>query len=329
MTERKDSEIKTGKTSYSMPLAIIIAGAMLSWAIAYRFSPPDNRSLPVYDNENTGFGTETISPLEQAVVPREGVILPVKWNDLGLKLATNGVIDIAKLEALYGDRGGLPDELKRMLLYDKDENIKINGENAAYLLNLFWALGLANANPILADDMMDKRYGGPQYFASTAGWTIARGQGMDHYGRHEFISLTPQQQTLVDRMSRGIYRPCCDNSTHFPDCNHGMAMLGLLELMASQGASEEEMWQAALAVNSYWFPSAYITIASYMKQKEVEWQDVNPQEILGINYSSSSGFARISAQMTPSSGSGSDNGCDLGNSVVNAGAAPKQVGCGV
>ena len=48
-----------------------------------------------------------------------------------------------------------------------------------------------------------------------------------------------------ERAAPFVYRPCCDNATHFPDCNHGMAMLGLLELMAAQGASEEEMFAAA------------------------------------------------------------------------------------
>ena len=87
---------------------------------------------------------------------------------------------------------------------------------------------------------------------------------MDHYNRHIFFKLTPEQQALVDKVSRGIYRPCCNNSTHFPDCNHGMAMLGFLELMASQGVSEQDMWKAALAVNSYWFPDTYINIATYI-----------------------------------------------------------------
>ena len=73
---------------------------------------------------------------------------------------------------------------------------------------------------------------------------------MDHYSRHTLIKLTQKQQALVDTVSRGIYRPCCGNSAHFPDCNHGMAMLGLLERMASQGASEQDMWKAALTVNS-------------------------------------------------------------------------------
>ena len=58
---------------------------------------------------------------------------------------------------------------------------------------------------------------------------------MNHYSMHRFIVLTPEQQALVEKVSKGIYRPCCGNSVYFPDCNHGMAMLGLLELMASQG----------------------------------------------------------------------------------------------
>ena len=39
---------------------------------------------------------------------------------------------------------------------------------------------------------------------------------------------------IVEEIAGNIYRPCCGNSTAFPDCNHGMAMLGLIELMVSQ-----------------------------------------------------------------------------------------------
>ena len=125
---------------------------------------------------------------------------------------------------------------------------------------------------------------------------------MDHYSHHKLVDLTPQQQAMVDRVSRGIYRPCCGNSTHFPDCNHGMAMLGMLELMASQGVSEQDMYKAALAVNSYWFPDTYLTIATYMQNQGVQWKDVSPQEVLGVNYSSGSGYAKISAQVKQQGG---------------------------
>ena len=102
--------------------------------------------------------------------------------------------------------------------------------------------------------MTDPKYGGAGNFASTGGWTLAQGDVMNHYSMHSFITLTPEQQVLVEKISKEIFRPCCNNSTYFPDCNHGMAMLGLLELMASQGTSEAEMYKIAKEVNSYWFP---------------------------------------------------------------------------
>ena len=117
-------------------------------------------------------------------------------------------------------------------------------ENSGTILNLLWAFGLANKNEILEKGpMMDKRYGGAENFASTGGWTLSKGDSMNHYSMHSFITLTPQQQSLVEKVSQNIYRPCCGNSTYFPDCNHGMAMLGLLELLASQGISENEMYK--------------------------------------------------------------------------------------
>ena len=166
---------------------------------------------------------------------------------------------------------------------------------------------------------------------------------MDHYSRHRFITLTPEQQALVEKVSKGIYRPCCGNSTHFPDCNHGMAMLGFLELMASQGVSEQDMWRAALTLNSYWFPNNYLTIASYMKNKGVDWKDVNPQEILGVDYSSSRGYAKIAAQVVAPKKQSGGSGCGVdaegpatpqpqgSGCGVDAGEAvqPQQAGCGI
>ncbi|MCR4334162.1 MAG: hypothetical protein NUV47_00285 [Patescibacteria group bacterium] len=210
-------------------------------------------------------GTDNIQNIQTKEEIIEG------WGDLTEKMISVGVIDPDRFDITYNHS----------------------------ILNLLWALGLASKNPILeSGEMMDKRYGGAQNFASTAGWTIAHGNPMDHYSRHKFFNLTPEQQALVDKMSLGIYRPCCGNSTHFPDCNHGMAMLGLLELMASQDMSEKDMWKNALTMNSNWFPDNYAVIKTYMKNKGVEWKNVNPQEILGANYSSAQGYAKIVSQVT-------------------------------
>lgn len=181
------------------------------------------------------------------------------------------------------------------------------------MLNMFWALGLSNKNPILDDksEMKNPLYEGAANFASTGGWTVSRGDVMNHYNSHIFFSLTPEEQTLVDKMSGGIYRPCCGNPAHFPDCNHGMAMLGLLELMASQGVSEQEMWNAALAVNSYWFPDTYSTIASYMRNNGVDWKNVNASQILGRDFSSAQGYSKIALQVASVNSPKNGSGCGI------------------
>jgi len=182
-------------------------------------------------------------------------LFSLKWKNLGLQMVQAGVIDADKFESLYSQRGGLS-EADRKLLYGKyNGDLVITEENSAVMLNMLWAFGLANKNPILEmGPMMDPSYGGAENFASTGGWTLGRGSAMDHYSMHEFVKLNGDQQALVEKVSKGIFRPCCKNSTYFPDCNHGMAMLGLLELMASQGASETAMNKKASQVNLLWFP---------------------------------------------------------------------------
>lgn len=256
-----------------------------------------------------------VSSMEEKVLPADGVTLPVQWGDLGKQLITAGVIDEEKFEQLYARRGGLTTEMKAMLQGENNGQVKITTENAGVVLNLLWALGLGSKNEILEKGpMTDKNFSGDGPpaggFASTGGWTLAKGDAMDHYSRHQFFSLTPEQQQIVERVSKNIYRPCCGNSTYFPDCNHGMAMLGLLELMASQGVSEKDMYRTALTVNVYWFPDTYLTIATYMKNKGIEWSDVNPQEILGVNYSSGQGYRQILAKMNPV-GSGVGSSCGV------------------
>lgn len=243
---------------------------------------------------------------------KNGVELPIRWRDLGVQMTKVGVIDKEKFENFYKGRGGLAESEQKLLSDSNNKNLIINSENSGVLLNMLWAFGLGNKNPILENGpMMDPKYGGAGNFASTGGWSLANGNAMSHYSMHSFITLTPEQQALVDKVSRGIFRPCCGNSTYFPDCNHGMAMLGLLELMASQGVSEDDMYKTALVVNSFWFPDTYETIKIYMKNKGVEWKDVNPQEILGASYSSGQGFAQIASQVTQPVQRGGGSGCGI------------------
>lgn len=238
---------------------------------------------------------------EEIIIAKEGVVLPIQWNDLGRQMVEAGVIDKVNFEKLYENRGGLSDDNKKILYGIDNKEIIMNTENSGFLLNLLWAFGLSNKNRILEEGpMAQKKYGGNAgNFASTGGWNLSVGDSMNHYSKYLFIKLTEEQQALVERVSKNIYRPCCGNSTYFPDCNHGMAMLGLLELLAIGDMNEEDMYEIALKVNSYWFPDTYFAIEQYFRERGIEWKDVNPKEVLSDAYSSASGYMRVLEEIEP------------------------------
>jgi len=308
------------KKSKSLEISILLSSLLIVGALVYSANA----------RKDVRGKTETVAKInktekniednyEQKVISEDGVVLPAKWGDLGAKMTSVGVIDKIKLEELYASRGGLNDEERKLLEGLDNGYLKITPENSGFVLNLLWALGLGNKNEILENGpMTDKKYGGAGGFASTGGWTLADGGparngagAMNHYSKHRFIVLTPEQQALAERVSKGIYRPCCGNPVYFPDCNHGMAMLGLLELMASQGVSEEEMYKAALAVNSYWFPDTYLTIAKDLKSQGKDWSKTDPKEILGYNYSSGPGYQKLLEKIKNPEIKGGGGGCGV------------------
>jgi len=249
--------------------------------------------------KNSEVESKSVS-LEEQVLPKDGISLPISWNNLGSQMIEVGVIDAPRFEAIYTSRGGFSEEDKK-LVYGNNEEITMTRENAGLLLNLFWAFGLSNKNVVLEEgEMTSKHYGEDAgRFASTGGWSLSVDHPMSHYSKHTFVNLAGEQQQKVENVAKGIYRPCCGNSTHFPDCNHGMAMLGLLELMAAEGVSEEEMFEIALQVNSYWFPETYLTLATYFEGQGTSWDKVNPEIALNEEYSSARGYQRVLQELKP------------------------------
>lgn len=292
-------------------LALFLFNALFSVRVTPRFLIGADRTSPQASQSVSTSSSAATTDYASYVLPAAGVALPVAWGDFGKQMVDAGVIDQQAFEATYQARGGLTDEERALLAGDGNGPIVINEENSHVLLNLLWAFGLANKNAILDEGpMQNPEYGGAGQFASTGGWSLAKGDAMDHYSMHEFVTLTPDQQSLVERVSKGIYRPCCGNSVYFPDCNHGMAMLGLLELLASQGVSEDDMYRYALAVNSFWFPETYLTIARYLDSQGLAWADAAPKEILGYDFSSSAGYQNIAAQVEPVQSQGG-GGCGV------------------
>ena len=259
----------------------------------------------------------TTAALAKQINPDEGFKLPARYGNIGPQMLSAGAINLDKfIQAYQAANRPLAEEQLAILQYDSKTPIVINAQNAYFLLNFFWALGLVNKNPILEKGEMVA--GGRQQvgnFASTGGWTIGSKDATDLFASAEIVKLTPEQQARLEEVANNVYRPCCGNPTSFPDCNHGMALLGLLELMASQGATVDQMFTAAKQVNAFWFPTQTLELATYFKAVEGrDFKAVDARRIVGKEFSSGSGFNQIhqvlvsKALLPQASGSGQSCG---------------------
>lgn len=243
--------------------------------------------------------TIDIQSLQQRVLPENGYVFKIKWGDLGKRMVQDGVIDEAKLAQAVNSEQSLQPNLKRYFDNSNPQEIELNSANAHFWVDVLWGLGLANKNALLEKGPMVDG-GNTANFASTGGWTIGVKQPMEIYAKFSYIPLTDQQQVLVVKIAENIFRPCCGNSTAFPDCNHGMAALGLIELMVYQNFSEEEIYKTVLAFNSYWFPQTYLDIAYHFAKNGRDYNKVPASEILSKTFSSAMGYAAVKKQLQES-----------------------------
>ena len=259
-----------------------------------------------------------LARLYEQVNPKEGYALPVSYGDLGPQLIEAGVIDNNAFQEVMTESGEpITSSQMGMLTKGSAEKIVITSENAHFLLNFFWAVGLANRNKILTEGPMVQYSNGQiEGFASTGGWTLATKPIAGLYASMDLISLTAEQQARLEEVATAVYRPCCNNYSLFPDCNHGMAMLGLLELMSSQNASVDEMFNAAKYVNAYWFPQQTLETAIYLKTNQgTDFAKDDARLVVGKELSSASGAGMVhqslqssgQLQQTPSRGGGCAN----------------------
>ncbi|MFH1185973.1 MAG: hypothetical protein V1755_13180, partial [Chloroflexota bacterium] len=186
-----------------MALAAFIGGLMLSYVAWGRTppEPPHADAAPVLDSPADA--RMDFVALREKVNPPDGYRLGVRYGALGPRLLEAGVIDYEAFAGLYEQAGSpLTANQVKVLKHGGDEEIVITAENAHFLLNLFWAMGLANRNPILTDGQM-VRYGDGQIerFASTGGWTLATRPVSDIYANLDLIRLTPEQQKRVEEVA--------------------------------------------------------------------------------------------------------------------------------
>jgi hypothetical protein len=247
-------------------------------------------------------------------VPSAGYHSKVMLADAIVRLVQQGVIDPQKMQALYAQRGGIPAELKEAMAGLSQRPIVLTRENAGLYVNLLWPIGLANRLAANSESPLNGK--GLYRYASTGGWNLGKeANGGAYFNKFPIVELSAAQERLVLNVARRSFRPCCDNSTFYQDCNHGSALLGLLALGASQGLGEDQLFSEALAFNAFWYPHKYAHTALYFKAvRSTEWRDVDPRQALSAALSSGSGWAANVGQELRRRGlvpEGGDAGCNV------------------
>ncbi|KKQ48286.1 MAG: hypothetical protein US68_C0038G0007 [Candidatus Shapirobacteria bacterium GW2011_GWE1_38_10] len=243
---------------------------------------------------------------KESVLPTNGFELPISWGDLGPKLISAGVIDEEKFVQTVNLNG---DE-EKILKEGTDKPITINEDNSQFVVDLLWAIGLAQKSNAYIDGPMGREYKKDiANFSSTAGWTLSKSKATDYLGKFELFNLTPEQQKRVEEIAKNIFRPCCGNSTWFPDCNHGMAALAAIEMMVAKNLPDDEIYKNVLKLNSFWFPGTYLTTAQYFADQGTPWNKVDAKTVLGAEFSSAQGAAQVAKKVAPQEGSGKGSGC--------------------
>ena len=219
------------------------------------------------------------------VIPEAGFQSRIALKDSVVRIVRHGVIDRGKFFDLRLRMGPLPPELNTVLSEVSELPIKLTRGNAADYVNLLWPVGLANH--IYSNFQSPLKGSSLAGFASTGGWTLGKkSEGSTYFNRYPIVALTPEAEILAVRVAQSTYRPCCGNSTFFQDCNHGSALFGVLQLGASQGLQEQELFQEALAFNSFWFPDYYIKTALYFSVvRKTQWRDIDARLVMGQEFS--------------------------------------------
>lgn len=273
-------------------LFLIIEMAILSGLIEYFLLKQNFNAEILSLSKTTQSSEELVQILKQEVLPQNGYVLSVRWNDIGEKLLEAGAIDKAKYDELFKDDPAVGKYMGNLINSSKDHMV-INEENSRFMVNTLWAFGLVNKSKVL-DEGDIKTNGDYMNYASTGGWELGSNPTSELYSSQKLIELTPEQEKIVNKIAENIYRPCCDNYTAFPDCNHGMAALGYIEIAVKQGVAEKQIYKDVLALNSFWFPQNYVETAVYFDKQGTEWNNVDARVVLSSQYSSAQGSEQVS-----------------------------------
>ena len=282
-------------TRRSLLVSLAAFGVGVEAGFLYRDRAGGPQPVPQQAAQAPTAGLPEPTPTPQPTLPLT-YAAPVQFGQIGPQLLKTGTIDYDTLAAAYQQAGQPLTPAQRDILREgSDAPVVFDPDSAYFLLNFFWALGLTNRNPVLLEGPL------PQYageaidrFASTGGWTAGTQPVTALYASQTLVALTAAQQSRVEEAAAAVFRPCCDNPTLFPDCNHGMAMLGLLELVAANDAATDDLFDVAKHANAFWFPQQMAETAAYFRHTQgTGFAETGAKVVVAQDVFSATGFRRV------------------------------------
>lgn len=270
-------------------IVIAIVAALFGSNYLINRHPPATKQVAP---SNTTEGKKIdFSRIAEQVYPAQGFVLPVKWSNAAKRLVDYGALNVSFMaNTLYSANQPLTNEELEVLNGSSDNNVTLNSSNGIFTLYVLWALGINNKNKIISNGpIMD--YGNPYQYASTGGYEQL---GKLQLGNLSIINFNGTEQSIIETVASDVYRPCCDNSAIFPDCNHGAAQLGLIELMASQGSNATEIYGAIKEFDSFYYAQQYFDDALFFNiTQNKTWNEIPANQILGYDFSSATGTSNV------------------------------------
>jgi hypothetical protein len=299
-----------------LALALSMVSAVLLGGVGMQFMMTINKSVASSSNNTNSVSPVASLPQEfqgpplpgrvpptsllvSEVAQPNGVPLPpVRFGNTVGKLVQASALNASAVRQAMNNSGEQFASYEANILSGnpQTENLVIlNSSDSSFILNVLWAIGINNNNAILNSGPVVLK-GNPFTYASTAGYAPL---GKLSLGGIDLLTLTAEEQVIAEQVAANTYRPCCDNPAAFPDCNHGAAALGLIELMASQGFNSTSIYGALKQFESFYFPQDFVYEALfYFVSQGLTWDQVPGDQALSIHHATLTGKGYVQQYLT-------------------------------
>lgn len=99
----------------------------------------------------------------------------------------------------------------------------------------------------------------------------------------EIIDLSTSEKTRFDKLTKEeIYHPCCDGPVQGCECEHAVALRGLVKFMLKEDKNDEEIKKQSFEWLKYFFQQHYVNVAKYLQNQGKDIAIMGPGKEFGL-----------------------------------------------